>query len=67
MPRLVEAASVPLWASEIVRVALEDVGIIAAVVEQRSLPGQGLPMARIFVPDDRLVEARTVIDDVVVS
>jgi hypothetical protein len=67
VPRMVDAAYVPLWASEIVKVALEDVGIIASVVEQRFLPGQGLPMARIFVPADRLAEARTVIDEVIVS
>jgi hypothetical protein len=65
--RLVDAAYVPLWASEIVRVALEDVGISASVIEQRLVPAQGLPMARVFVPADRLAEARAVIDDVVVS
>jgi hypothetical protein len=64
---MVEAAYVPLWSSEIVKVALVNAGIVAAVFEQRLLPAQGLPMARILVPEDRLVEARALIDDVIVG
>lgn len=64
---MIDAALVPFWSSELVKVALEDAGITAVVVELRVPPGRGMPMARVFVPEDRVAEAVAICDDVMVQ
>ena len=64
--RVVEAAWVPLWQSQIVTEELRAAGIPAVVNEEFSLHLTTYtrePMARVFVTEDRLHDAEQVIAD----
>jgi hypothetical protein len=63
---VVEAAVVELWQSELVATALRDGGVPCEVAPLSAPPGNSehvRPMARIFVPGERLAEARHMIDE----
>lgn len=66
--RTVEAAWVPMWQSQMLAAELIAAGIPAQVAEDYGinlLVHSREPMARIFVTDDRLAEAETLIEEII--
>jgi hypothetical protein len=63
---IVEVATVELWRSELAAAALRDAGIPCETAPAGGPPGRtdsAWPMARLYVPGERLADARRVLED----
>jgi hypothetical protein len=66
--RVVELGRVELWRSELVVAALREAGVPAEAAPTSGPPGGSdsiFPMVSIYVPGDRLADARQVFDTVI--